>query len=40
MTMPPLVNGMGFPEESEKFCTPDEIALINHYLWALSTNAG
>jgi hypothetical protein len=31
---------VGFPEESEKFFTLDEIALINRHLWALSKNAG
>jgi hypothetical protein len=30
----------GFPEESEKFFTLGEIALIHQHLWALSTNAG
>jgi hypothetical protein len=30
----------GLLEESEKFFTLGEIALISQYLWALSTNAG
>jgi hypothetical protein len=30
----------GLPEESEKFCTLDEISLVNKHLRALSTNAG
>jgi hypothetical protein len=31
---------MGFPEESEKFYTLDEISFVNHHLRILSTNAG
>jgi hypothetical protein len=31
---------VGFPEESEKFCTLGKIALINQHLWAPSTNVG
>jgi hypothetical protein len=30
----------GFPEESEKFFTLGEAALINQHLWTLSKNAG
>jgi hypothetical protein len=30
---PVLSIGIGFPEESEKFCTLGKIALINQHLW-------
>jgi hypothetical protein len=29
----------GFPEESEKFCTPDEIFLVNNYFQVLQKRA-
>jgi hypothetical protein len=32
--------GAGLPEESEKFFTLGETALINQHLWALAKNAG
>jgi hypothetical protein len=31
---------VGFPEESETFCTLNDISLLNRYLWVLSKNAG
>jgi hypothetical protein len=31
---------LGFPGESEKFCTLDDISLLDKHLRALSTNAG
>ena len=31
---------IGFPKESEKFCTLDDISLLNKHSRALSKNAG